>query len=74
MPTPGTASTSTPGTTNHRWHRPDPVEHERDVELILITPNGIENLSDIRAVLGSHPYQEVMDSDGDEFSVRSGGG
>jgi len=42
--------------------------------LILITPNGIENLSDIRAVLGSHPYQEVMDSDGDESSVRSGGG
>ncbi|MGA8361586.1 MAG: glycosyltransferase family 39 protein [Candidatus Dormiibacterota bacterium] len=42
-------------------------------ELILISPNGIENLNDIRAFIRSHPYQEVMDAHGIELYVRSGG-
>jgi hypothetical protein len=40
-------------------------------ELILITPAGIENLSDIRAFLVSHTYQQVMDAHGVELYVRS---
>jgi hypothetical protein len=40
-------------------------------QLILITPVGIENLSDIRAFIKDHPYQLVMDSDGVELYLRS---
>ena len=42
-------------------------------ELILITPAGIENLSDIRAFIGGHAYRQVMDGDGIELYERSGG-
>ena len=42
-------------------------------ELILITPAGIENLSDIRAFIGGHDYQQVMNADGIELYERSGG-
>jgi Dolichyl-phosphate-mannose-protein mannosyltransferase len=42
-------------------------------ELILITPAGIENLSDIRAFIGGHDYRQVMDGNGIELYERSGG-
>jgi hypothetical protein len=42
-------------------------------ELILVTPLGIENLSDIRAFIGDHDYRQVMDTDGIELYLRSGG-
>jgi hypothetical protein len=40
-------------------------------ELILITPIGIENLSDIRAFIQHHVYQRVMDAHGVELYLRS---
>jgi hypothetical protein len=42
-------------------------------QLILVTPVGIENLSDIRAFIGGHDYRQVMDADGIQLYVRSGG-
>jgi hypothetical protein len=42
-------------------------------QLILVTPAGIENLSDIRAFIGGHDYRQVMDADGIQLYVRSGG-
>jgi hypothetical protein len=42
-------------------------------ELILITPAGIENLSDIRQFIDGHDYMKVMDADGTELYERSGG-
>jgi hypothetical protein len=42
-------------------------------ELILITPLGIQHLSDVRAFISVHRYEEVMDADGIELYVRSDG-
>jgi hypothetical protein len=42
-------------------------------ELILITPIGIENLSDIRGFISTHNYEQVIDANGIELYVRSGG-
>src|SRR4029077_741478 len=42
-------------------------------ELILITPLGIQHLSDVRAFISGHRYQEVMDANGIELYVRSDG-
>jgi hypothetical protein len=41
--------------------------------VILITPSGIENLGDIRAFIGTHAYNEVIDAYGIELYVRAGG-
>jgi hypothetical protein len=40
-------------------------------QLILITPAGIENLSDILAFIRSHAYEQVMNAHGVELYVRS---
>ena len=40
-------------------------------ELILVTPFGIQHLSDVRAFISGHRYQEVMHADGIELYVRS---
>jgi hypothetical protein len=42
-------------------------------ELILVTPNSIENLSDVRAFIATHVYTKVMDAHGVELWLRSGG-
>ncbi len=42
-------------------------------ELILITPLGIENLHDIRGFISTHSYEQVIDANGIELYVRSGG-
>jgi hypothetical protein len=42
-------------------------------ELILITPIGIENLPDIRGFISTHSYEQVIDANGIELYVRSGG-
>jgi hypothetical protein len=39
-------------------------------ELILITPAGIQRLSDILAFIQGHTYQQVMNTDGVELYVR----
>jgi hypothetical protein len=40
-------------------------------ELILVTPENIENLNDVRAFISAHAYARVMDADGVELYIRS---
>ena len=40
-------------------------------ELILVTPENIENLNDVRAFISAHDYAKVMDADGVELYIRS---
>jgi hypothetical protein len=42
-------------------------------ELILVTPEHIENLSDVRTFIRTHAYAQVMDADGVELYLRSDG-
>ena len=42
-------------------------------ELILVTPGRVENVSDVRAFIGTHDYTEVMDAHGVELWQRSNG-
>ena len=41
--------------------------------VILITPDGIEDLPDIRSFISSHAYTKVLDGNGVELYVRSDG-
>jgi hypothetical protein len=41
--------------------------------VILITPDGIEDLPDIRSFVNSHAYTKVLDGNGVELYVRSDG-
>ena len=41
--------------------------------VILITPDGIEDLPDIRTFISSHAYNKVLDGNGVELYVRSDG-
>jgi hypothetical protein len=42
-------------------------------ELILVTPDRIENLGDVRTFITAHDYSEVMDAYGVELWLRSNG-
>jgi hypothetical protein len=38
-----------------------------------VTPGRVENVSDVRAFIGTHDYTEVMDANGVELWQRSNG-